>query len=94
MWFDEPLDTRIDELFNVEGYGDLGNALYWDMGARPELDSPHLNNVYDSAPFLHNGAARTLEEIWTRFNLFNWHGMTDDLTREQFNDLIAYLKAL
>ena len=32
------------------------------------MDVPHLNNIYDSAPYLHNGIADTLEEIWTRFN--------------------------
>ena len=42
------------------------------MGTKMELDStgkvdvPHLNNIYDSAPYLHNGIADTLEEIWTR----------------------------
>ena len=30
------------------------------------FDVPHLNNIYDSAPYLHNGIANTLEEIWTR----------------------------
>jgi hypothetical protein len=88
------MDLRIDKLFDVEAFGDLGNAAYFDLGERPDLDSPHLNNIYDSAPYLHNGAARTVEEIWTRFNLFNWHGITTDLTRQQFNDLIAYLKSL
>ena len=30
-----------------------------------KFDVPHLNNIYDSAPYLHNGIADTLEEIWT-----------------------------
>jgi cytochrome c peroxidase len=63
-------------------------------GDRREFDAPHLNNIYDSAPYLHNGGAATLEEIWTRFDLYEWHGLTQDLTRRQFNDLIAYLKSL
>ena len=58
------------------------------------FDVPHLSNIYDSAPYLHNGAAETLEEIWTRFNLYDQHGMTNDMTKDQLNDLIEYLKTL
>ena len=36
-----------------------------------KFDTPHLNNIYDSAPYLHNGMADTLEEIWTRFNPYD-----------------------
>ncbi len=94
MWFDEPVEVEIHDLFDVASFGELGNAFMFDLGGRAELDVPHLNNIYDSAPYLHNGAARTLEEMFTRFNLFEWHGATRDLTRQQFNDLIAYLKSL
>jgi cytochrome c peroxidase len=53
-----------------------------------------LRGVYSSPPYLHNGAARTLEEIWTRFNLYQGHGTTHDLTRGQLNDLVAFLRTL
>jgi YVTN family beta-propeller protein len=59
-----------------------------------EFDVPHLNNIYDSAPYLHNGMADTLEEIWTRFNPYDRHGVTNDMTKDQLNDLIEYLKTL
>jgi YVTN family beta-propeller protein len=58
------------------------------------FDVPHLNNVYDSAPYLHNGMANTLEEIWTVYNPRDTHGYTNDLTKDQLNDLIEYLKTL
>jgi YVTN family beta-propeller protein len=58
------------------------------------FDVPHLNNIYDSAPYLHNGMALTLEEIWTRFNPYDEHGATNDMTKDQLNDLIEYLKTL
>ena len=58
------------------------------------FDAPHLSNIYDSAPYLHNGVAETLEEIWTRFNPYDQHGMTNDMTKDQLNDLIEYLKTL
>jgi YVTN family beta-propeller protein len=59
-----------------------------------EFDVPHLNNIYDSAPYLHNGIAPTLEEIWTRFNPYDTHGVTNDLTKDELNDLMEYLKTL
>jgi YVTN family beta-propeller protein len=58
------------------------------------FDVPHLNNIYDSAPYLHNGIAPTLEEIWTRHNPYDRHGVTNDMTKDQLNDLIEYLKTL
>jgi YVTN family beta-propeller protein len=71
-----------------------------DVGTRHPLDRdaifdvPHLNNIYDSAPYLHNGIAPTLEEIWTRHNPYDEHGVTNDMTKDQLNDLIEYLKTL
>jgi len=59
-----------------------------------DFDVPHLNNIYDSAPYLHNGIAETLEEIWTRYNPDDRHGVTNDMTKDQLNDLIEYLKTL
>ncbi len=59
-----------------------------------KFDVPHLNNIYDSAPYLHNGMADTLEEIWTVHNPYDTHGYTNDMTKDQLNDLIEYLKTL
>ena len=71
-----------------------------DVGTREKLDrtgtfdTPHLNNIYDSAPYLHNGMAATLEEIWTIYNPYDTHGVTNDMTKDELNDLIEYLKTL
>jgi len=58
------------------------------------FDTPHLTNIYETAPYLHDGRADTLEEIWTRFNPKDEHGVTNDMTKDQLNDLIEYLKTL
>ena len=58
------------------------------------FDSPNLNNVYESAPYLHDGSAATLEEIWTKFNDHDTHGYVNDMTKDQLNDLVEYLKSL
>ncbi len=60
----------------------------------PKIDVPQLTNVVYSAPYLHDGSARTLEEIWTVFNPNDQHGVSNDLTKDELNDLIEYLKTL
>jgi len=60
----------------------------------PIVDVPQLPNVAYSAPYLHDGSARSLEEIWTVFNPKDTHGVSNDLTKDELNDLIEYLKAL
>jgi len=60
----------------------------------PMIDVPQLTNVVLTAPYLHDGSARTLEEIWTVFNPNDTHGVTNDLQKDELNDLIEYLKTL
>jgi YVTN family beta-propeller protein len=60
----------------------------------PVIDVPQLSNVAYSGPYLHDGSARSLEEIWTVFNPKDTHGVTNDLTKDELNDLIEYLKTL
>lgn len=60
----------------------------------PIIDVPQLPNVAYSAPYLHDGSARSLEEIWTVFNPKDTHGVSNDLTKDELNDLIEYLKSL
>jgi cytochrome c peroxidase len=56
------------------------------------LDTPQLTNIALTAPYLHDGSARTLEEVFTRFNPTDLHGRTQDLNREEITDLVEYLK--
>jgi len=79
-------------LFSDRQRHDIGTKLWLDRES--EFDTPHLNNIYDSAPYLHNGIAETLEEIWTRYNPDDQHGVTNDMTKDQLNDLMEYLKTL
>ncbi|MCL5770599.1 MAG: hypothetical protein M1588_04735 [Planctomycetes bacterium] len=55
---------------------------------------PSLEGIYMRPPYLHNGEAQSLEEIWTKFNPHNRHGFTSDMNKEQLNDLIQFLKSL
>ena len=58
------------------------------------FDTPHLNNIFASPPYLHDGRAATLEEIWTLYGKTEQHGSVNDLTKIQLNELIEYLKSL
>ncbi|MDP3642524.1 MAG: hypothetical protein Q8S54_04955 [Bacteroidota bacterium] len=58
------------------------------------FDVPHLNNIYASSPYLHDGRAATLEEIWTKFSPYDKHGVANDLSKIELNEMIEYLKTL
>jgi YVTN family beta-propeller protein len=59
-----------------------------------KFDTTHLNNIYASSPYLHDGRATTLEEIWTKYNPDDKHGVANDLSKMELNELIEYLKSL
>jgi YVTN family beta-propeller protein len=56
------------------------------------LDTPQLTNIAITGPYLHDGSAQSLEQIWTIFNPEDKHGRTNDLTKDELNDLIEYLR--
>lgn len=58
------------------------------------FDAPQLNNVYESSPYLHDGRAATLEEIWTKYGGDDEHGVANDMMKDQLNDLVEYLKSI
>jgi YVTN family beta-propeller protein len=60
----------------------------------PLIDVPQLVDIAYSAPYLHDGSARSMEEIWTVFNPKDTHGVTNDLAKDELNDLIEYLRTL
>src|SRR5262249_5079640 len=71
---------------------DVGTKVPGDVQAR--FDTPSLRGVGRTAPYLHHGEAKTLEEIFTRYNPQQRHGAAHSLTREELADLVAYLKSL
>lgn len=62
--------------------------------SKSEFDAAHLTNIFESAPFLHDGRAATLEEVWTKHNPEDKHGISSDWTKQQLNDLVEYLKSI
>ena len=71
---------------------DVGSATATDT--ERAFDTPQLPGLARTAPYLHDGRARTLEEIWTVYSPNDEHGVTSDLGKQGLNDLIEYLKSL
>lgn len=59
-----------------------------------ELDIPHLLGAYDSAPYLHDGRAATLEEIFQKYNPSQRHGHANELSNEELADVLRYVREL
>lgn len=59
-----------------------------------ELDVPHLSGVYDTYPYLHDGRAKTLEEIFERYNPQKLHGKAHELTPAELKDVLEYVREL
>ncbi len=78
--------------FTNKKKADVGTLAFSDDSIL--FDTPHLNNIFASPPYLHDGRARTLEEIWTLYGKTEQHGSVNDLTKIELNELIEYLKSL
>lgn len=71
---------------------DVGTANKYDTSGL--LDVPQLDRIYERPPYLHSGEALSLEEIWTKFNASDKHGVTSNMSKEDLNDLVEFLKTL
>ncbi len=76
------------------------NLLKADVGTQGPFDDsaafdvPHLVGIGSKAPYLHDGRAATLEEIWTQPGVLDRHGVVTDLSKADLNDLVAFLRSL
>ncbi len=82
---------------NSECYTDLGR---YDVGTgkhREEgkaFDTPTLIEVWRTAPYLHDGRARTMTDVLRTHNPNDRHGRTSHLTEAQIHDLAEYILSL
>ena len=77
------------------------NKKMYDMGTiRGEVDAgkkvlvPSLVEVWRTAPYLHDGRAKTLEEVFTLHYPKALKGKSKPLSRLQLSDLVEYVKSL
>lgn len=81
--------------------GDLGTDLEaHDVGSQGEFDppgeryyTPKLVELYRTAPFLHDGRAATLLDVFTVHDPERRHGRTGSLEENELKDLVEYLKS-
>ena len=64
------------------------------MESQALYKTPLLNEVWRTAPYLHDGRAATLEEVVTKYNTEDKHGRVSDLSPGELADLVEYLKSL
>lgn len=81
----EPIYTSLGEY-------DLGTTKGLDTGKT--VDTPTLIEVWRTAPYLHDGRAATVPDVFSKFNPNNQHGTTSTLTPEEFADLIEFVMSL
>ena len=58
------------------------------------IDVPTLKDAWTTAPYLHNGIAKTIEEVLTIYNNNDAHGSTSSLSAAQIKQLEAYIKQI
>ena len=63
----------------------------YDVGTGGEFDTPSLRYLWLSAPYLHDGAARTLTDV---FRLPGAHQLALKVLPQDIDALVAYLQAL
>lgn len=71
----------------------LGGGKLAEKGG-PAFKTPPLRELWLTAPYLHDGRAKTLREVLTTYNAGDRHGRTSGLSERDLADLEAYLLAL
>jgi DNA-binding beta-propeller fold protein YncE len=59
-----------------------------------KLDVPHLTGVHETAPYLHDGRALTLEEVFRKHNTGKSHGDAHLLQDKELDALLTYVREL
>lgn len=76
-------------------YGGTGKRAYVGTTQNDQsLDIPHLQGVYDTGPYLHDGRASSLEAIFSKHNGFRLHGKAHALSQAELSELLAYVRSL
>jgi YVTN family beta-propeller protein len=76
--------------FTDRSLHDIGTGI----DGQTEFDTPALPGISTTAPYLHDGRAATLDEIFRKYNPSGLHGNAAELAPGELADLIEYLKSL
>jgi len=56
-----------------------------------KFDTPTLVEVWQTAPYLYDGRAVTIEEVLTKYNPDDEHGQTSNLSSDEIKDLANFV---
>ena len=73
--------------------GSISTSNLFDIGTGIRADVPSLHALWASAPYLHDGRVRTLQDVITAYNPDDRHGRTSHLTQADVDDLVHFLLA-
>ena len=59
-----------------------------------EFDTPTLVEVWRTAPYLYDGRAVTIEDVLTKYNSGDKHGITSILSEKEIHDLVEFILSL
>jgi len=82
-----PAPTYSDCKFHDLGFGTTNDF-------RNRFDTPSIRSCYRTAPYLHDGRAPTLESLFLEYNPHDVHGRTKGFTKQELDDLLAYVRTL
>jgi DNA-binding beta-propeller fold protein YncE len=85
-------DSSLKKPFKLHDVGTGRTDPTEKMGTK--YDTPTLLGVYRTAPYLHDGSAKTLRDVLTTCNKEDKHGKTSHLKPGAVDDLVEFLKAL
>ncbi|MDR0522476.1 MAG: beta-propeller fold lactonase family protein [Planctomycetaceae bacterium] len=79
-------------LFTDRKMHDVNTKCYYDRTS--EFDTPTLVEVWRTAPYLHDGRYTTLKELFKPGMHGDVEGAVGDLTDQQIDDLVEYIRSL
>lgn len=82
------------ELFAAQRQARVPEGFDRVPSTRIAFDTPSLGGVGQTAPYFHDGRARTLREVLTTYNEGDTMGKTSHLAPEDLDALVAYLETL
>jgi len=92
-------DLKCNSCHGGSNFTDSSTGKMHDVGTIVDNSGQRLGTNllaldWATAPYLHNGSAKTLAEVFTRFNANNSHGKTSRLSSTQITQLESYLKQI
>lgn len=87
-------DCHSGDLLTRQKRANVGTHGALDHAEEVSFDTPSLVEIWRTAPYLHDGRAVDLHELFTKYNPNDKHGVTSHLNKEQIDDLAEYLLSL